>query len=38
MESKLNLNPEIIDSARLAAKNIAEQTQQFIDKNTTVTV
>ncbi|MGD9568103.1 MAG: lysine 5,6-aminomutase subunit alpha [Sedimentibacter sp.] len=38
MESKLNLNPKLIDSARLAAKNIAEQTQQFIDKNTTVTV
>lgn len=38
MESKLNLNPQLIDSARLAAKNIAEQTQQFIDKNTTVTV
>jgi beta-lysine 5,6-aminomutase alpha subunit len=38
MESKLNLNPQLIDSARIAAKNIAEQTQQFIDKNTTVTV
>lgn len=38
MESKLNLNPELIQSARLAAASIAEQTQQFIDKNTTVTV
>lgn len=38
MESKLNLNPELIQSARLAACSIAEQTQQFIDKNTTVTV
>jgi len=38
MESKLNLNPKLIDSARLAAKNIAEQTQEFIEKNTTVTV
>lgn len=38
MESKLNLNPELIDSARSAAASIAEQTQQFIDKNTTVTV
>ncbi len=38
MESKLNLNPELIDSARSAANRIAESTQQFIDKNTTVTV
>lgn len=38
MESKLNLNPKIIDSARSAAASIAEQTQEFIDKNTTVTV
>lgn len=38
MESKLNLNPELINSARSAAANIAEATQQFIDKNTTVTV
>ena len=38
MESKLNLNSELIDSARCAASNIAEQTQEFIDKNTTVTV
>lgn len=38
MESKLNLNQGLIDSARSAAKNIAESVQQFIDKNTTVTV
>ncbi len=38
MESKLNLNPELIQSARSAAARIAESTQQFIDKNTTVTV
>ncbi|MEA5094840.1 lysine 5,6-aminomutase subunit alpha [Sedimentibacter saalensis] len=38
MESKLNLNQGLIDSARSAAKNIAENVQQFIDKNTTVTV
>ncbi len=38
MESKLNLNQELIDSARSAAGRIAESVQQFIDKNTTVTV
>ena len=38
MESKLNLNPELIDSARSAAGRIAETVQEFIDKNTTVTV
>lgn len=38
MESKLNLNPELIQSARSAATSIADQTQQFIDKHTTVTV
>jgi len=38
MESKLNLNPELIQSARSAAARIAESTQQFIDKNTTVAV
>ena len=38
MESKLNLNPELIDSARSAAGRIAENVQLFIDKNTTVTV
>ena len=38
MESKLNLNPELIDSARSAAGRIADTVQEFIDKNTTVTV
>ena len=38
LESKLNLNPELIRSARSAASSIAEQTQEFINKNTTVTV
>ncbi len=38
MESKLNLNLELIDSARSAAGRIAENVQLFIDKNTTVTV
>jgi beta-lysine 5,6-aminomutase alpha subunit len=38
MESKLNLNPRLIDSARTAAGNIADDVQNFIDKNTTVTV
>jgi len=38
MQSKLNLDPQIIDSARNAAANIAENVQSFIDKHTTVTV
>ncbi len=38
MASKLNLNPKVIDSARSAAQNIAVNVQQFIDKNTTVSV
>ncbi len=38
MESKLNLNPELIGSARSAAGRIAETVQEFINKNTTVTV
>ena len=38
MESKLNLNPHLIESARIAARNIADDVQKFIDKNTTVTV
>lgn len=38
MKSKLNLDPKVIDSARSAACHIAEDTQKFIDKNTTVTV
>ena len=38
MKSKLNLDPKVINSARSAACHIAEDTQKFIDKNTTVTV
>ena len=35
MKSKLNLDPNIIDSARNAAANIAEDVQTFIDAHTT---
>lgn len=38
MESKLNLNFEVVDKARQHAKNIAIDTQEFIDKHTTVAV
>ena len=38
MESKLNLDQGLIHKARASAKRIAEDTQQFIDKHTTVTV
>ncbi len=38
MESKLNLNLEVVAKARESAKNIAQGTQAFIDKNTTVAV
>ncbi|MDP3385902.1 MAG: lysine 5,6-aminomutase subunit alpha, partial [Eubacteriales bacterium] len=38
MNSKLGLNPVVIERARTAARNIARETQGFIDKNTTVTV
>ncbi len=38
MQSKLNLDPQLIDSARSAAGRIAEDVQTFIDKHTTVTV
>ncbi|KXG76210.1 lysine 5,6-aminomutase subunit alpha [Thermotalea metallivorans] len=38
MESKLNLDQSLIEKARNSAKNIAEDTQKFIDKHTTVTV
>lgn len=38
MQSKLNLDPQLIDSARTAAGRIAEDVQTFIDKHTTVTV
>ncbi|MFA7534272.1 MAG: lysine 5,6-aminomutase subunit alpha, partial [Tissierellaceae bacterium] len=33
--SKLNLNQDLIDSSRNAAKNIAEEVQRFIDDHTT---
>jgi beta-lysine 5,6-aminomutase alpha subunit len=38
VESKLNLNWDIVDKSRKAASNIALDTQEFIDKHTTVTV
>lgn len=36
MKSKLNLDPQVIDSARSSAARIAESMQEFIDKHTTV--
>lgn len=38
MESKLNLDKNIIDSARQSARKIAEDVQEFIDKHTTISV
>ena len=38
MESKLGLNLELVEKARAAAKRVAEDTQNFIDQHTTVTV
>jgi len=38
MESKLNLNWDLVEKARQSAKNIAKDTQEFIDIHTTVTV
>jgi beta-lysine 5,6-aminomutase alpha subunit len=38
MESKLNLNWNLVEKSRQAAKNIALDTQEFIDRHTTVTV
>lgn len=38
MESKLNLNLNVVEKARQSARNIAKDTQEFIDKNTTVAV
>lgn len=35
MESKLNLDQKVVDSARNAAKNIADDVQKFIDLHTT---
>ncbi|MEG0392017.1 MAG: lysine 5,6-aminomutase subunit alpha [Anaerovoracaceae bacterium] len=36
MNSKLNLNPKVIDSARSCAGRIAHSMQEFIDQHTTV--
>ena len=38
MQSKLNLDQGLIEKARNSARRIAEDTQQFIDRHTTVTV
>ncbi|WZL73567.1 lysine 5,6-aminomutase subunit alpha [Clostridiaceae bacterium 35-E11] len=38
MQSKLNLDQTLIDQARNSARTIAEDTQRFIDKHTTVAV
>lgn len=38
MESKINLNLSLVEKARQSARNIAKDTQEFIDKNTTVAV
>ena len=38
MNNKLNLDFSFVDRARNSARKIAEDTQQFIDKHTTVTV
>ena len=38
MESKLNLNFNLVEKARDKAKSIAVDTQEFIEKHTTVTV
>ncbi|MCE5234786.1 MAG: lysine 5,6-aminomutase subunit alpha [Clostridiaceae bacterium] len=38
MQSKLNLNRELVDAARASARRVALDTQRFIDLNTTVAV
>ena len=38
METKLNLNWDVVEKARQSAENIAKDTQKFIDIHTTVTV
>ncbi|MEG1257294.1 lysine 5,6-aminomutase subunit alpha [Clostridium sp.] len=38
MESKLNLDLSVVERARVASRNIAKDTQQFIDRHTTVAV
>ena len=38
MQSKLNLNEELVNKARESARKVALETQKFIDAHTTVTV
>ncbi|QAT40688.1 lysine 5,6-aminomutase subunit alpha [Clostridium sp. JN-9] len=38
MESKLNLDLNVVEQARKYARNIAQETQKFINQHTTVTV
>ncbi len=38
MQSKLNLNQDLVNQARQSAKNVAKDVQGFIDLHTTVTV
>ena len=38
MESKLNLNFELVEKARASASKVADDVQEFIDVHTTVTV
>lgn len=38
MKSKLNLDPQKIENSRNSARKIAEETQKFIEKHTTVSV
>ena len=38
MESKLNLNMELVEKARASAAKVADDVQEFIDAHTTVTV
>jgi len=38
LKSKLNLDPKKIESSRKSASNIANETQKFIEKHTTITV
>ena len=38
MESKLNLNFELVEEARAHASKVADDTQRFIDRHTTVAV
>ena len=38
MESRLNLNMELVEKARASASKVADDVQEFIDAHTTVTV